>query len=62
MLQGAHREEYLLQIDFMRQVQVLLELMHKELDEGADHGPDLVVKLEGELRGLFVRLAQLGLV
>ena len=62
MLKVTHLIEDLLEVKLMRQVLVLLEFVQEELDQGANHGPDLVDKLEELLRGVLVRLRQLGLV
>ena len=49
-----------LEVDSLRQVQVILELVQEELEEGAEHRADLVVKLEELLRGVLVLLGVLG--
>ena len=46
----------------MRKMQIILELVHKELYKGADHGADLVVKLEKLLWWVLVLLGVLSLV
>ena len=48
-----------LEVDHMRQVQIILELVQEELEKGADHGADLVVKLEELLRWVLVLLGLL---
>lgn len=62
MLKVNHLKEDLLEVKLMRQVLILLEFVQEKLDQGADHGADLVVKFEELLRGVLVRLRQLGLV
>ena len=58
-LEAAQVLEDGLEVDGKRQVQVVLVLVQEELEEGAEHGADLVVELEELLRGVLVMLGVL---
>jgi len=62
ILKATQLLEDLIEDDFMRQVQIILELVQEELYEGADHGADLVVKLEELLWWVLVLLGLLSLL
>ena len=62
ILKATQLLEDLIEVELMRQVQIILELVQEELYEGADHGADLVVKLEELLWWVPVLLGLLSLL